>query len=59
MEREERLRRQRELYRARKDRESTEKWQTRLERCRECERRRYAEMNNEQRHNLTQQRRRW
>ena len=50
--REERLRRRREVYRARRDRESKEEWQTRLERCR------YAAMNTEQQRNLTQQRRR-
>ena len=42
----------REAYRARRDRESEEEWQTRLER------RRYAAMNTEQRRNLTQRRRR-
>ena len=41
--REERLRKRREAYRSRRDRESEEEWQTRLER------RRYAAMNTEQR----------
>ena len=57
MEREERLRRRREQYRARRDRESEEERHARLERCREYERRRYAAMNTEQRRNLTQRRR--
>ena len=51
MKREERLRRRIELYRARRDRESEEERQTKLER------RRYAAMNTEQRRNVTQHRR--
>ena len=38
----------RELYRVRRDRESKEEWQTRLERRREYEKHRYAAMNTEQ-----------
>ena len=51
--REERLRKRREVYRARRDRESEEEQQTILERCR------YAAVNTGQWRNLTQQRRRW
>ena len=50
-EREERLRRRREQYRARRDRESEEERQARLARHREYERRRYAAMTTEQRRN--------
>ena len=57
MEREERLRRWREQYRARRDRESEEERQARLERCRVYERRRYAAMTTKQRRNLSVQRR--
>ena len=56
-EREEKLRRRREQYRTRRDRESEEERQARLERRREYERRRYAAMTTEQRRNLTQRRR--
>ena len=56
-EREKRLRRRREQYRARRDRESEEERQARLARRREYERRRYAAMTTEQRRNLTQRRR--
>ena len=52
MEREEIVRKRREAYRARRDRESEEEWQIKLERCK------YAAMNTKQQRNLTQQRRR-
>ena len=57
MEREERLKRRREQYRARRDRESEEERQARLERRRVYERRRYAAMTTEQRRNLSLRRR--
>ena len=52
-ERERRLRRRREQYRARRDRETEEERQARLARRRAYDRRRYAAMTIEQRRNLT------
>ena len=56
-EREERLRRRKQQYRARRDQESEEERQARLARHKEYERCRYAAMTIEQRCNLTQRRR--
>ena len=57
MEREERLRRRREQYRARRDRETAEERESRLEARRARERRRRAMMSTEQREILLQRRR--
>ena len=51
------VRRRREQYRQRRDRETAEQRQTRLERQREYDRWRHAAMTTEQRHNLLRQRR--